>query len=70
MKNSLKIAADIITVAFDEIKCSLMHTFSIFSTTCPKAKFRKKIIFIQTNSFTTFICLNWVLLVTGFLQVG
>ena len=27
-----------------------------FSSTCAKAKFRKKIIFIQTNSFITFTC--------------
>jgi hypothetical protein len=28
----------------------------IFSTTCRKAKFRKKYLFIQTNSFITFTC--------------
>jgi hypothetical protein len=28
----------------------------IFSPTCPKAKFRKKILFIQTNSFIIFTC--------------
>ena len=48
----------------------LEHSFVVFaflfSPTCPKAKFRKKNIFIQTNSFIIFACPNPVLLVKGF----
>jgi hypothetical protein len=41
-----------------------------FSPTCLKAKFTKKKLFIQTNSFIIFTCPNPVLLVPGFGQVG
>ena len=41
-----------------------------FSPTCPKGKFRKKNLFIQTNSSIIFTFLNPVLLVPGFGQVG
>ena len=47
-----------------EVKHAIGKTFG-------KAKFRrKKKIFIQTNSFILFTCLNPVLLVLGFGQVG
>ena len=42
----------------------------IFSTTYRKAKFRKKYLFIQTNSFITFTCPKPILLVPGYGQVG
>jgi hypothetical protein len=42
----------------------------VFSPSCQKAKFRKKIIFIQTNSFIIYTCLNLVLLVLEFGLVG
>ena len=48
--------------------CSLCLNF--FSPTCLKVKFRKKIIFIQTNSFIILTCLNPALLVLGFRKVG
>jgi len=42
----------------------------IFSPTCLKAKFRRKMISIHTNSFIIITCPNPVLLVPGFGQVG
>jgi len=43
-----------------------LYFFHLFA----KKKFRKKIIFIQANSFIIFTCPNPVLLVLGFDQVG
>ena len=42
----------------------------LFSPTCQKAKFKRKIISIHTNSFIIITCPNPVLLVPGFGQVG
>ena len=42
----------------------------MFSATCQKAKFKRKIISIHTNSFIIITCPNPVLLVLGFRQVG
>jgi hypothetical protein len=42
----------------------------MFSPTCQKAKFKRKIISIHTNSFIIITCPNPVLLVSGFGQVG
>ena len=43
---------------------------NFFPPICTKAKFRKKVLFIQTNSFIIFTSPIPVLLVTGYGQVG
>ena len=43
---------------------------NFFSSTCPTAKLKKQIPFIQTNSFIMFTCSYPVLLVPSFGQLG
>ena len=59
---------------FKQITCNYLQFTTVFAlivfTYLPESQIKKKIIFIQTNSFINFTCPNPVFLVPSFRQVG